>query len=85
MSNVIPLAPRLKPGRASTADAEERAALAAELIDLIERVRELTEHVAGLPGPALQVQQTAQHLLDAGTALERAVDSLTEGGEWVPF
>jgi hypothetical protein len=85
MSNVIPLAPRLKQGRPPAAEAEERAALAADLIDLIERVRELTEHVAGLPGPALQIQQTAQQLLDAGTALERAVDSLTEGGEWVPF
>ena len=85
MSNVIPLAPRLKPGRSVAAEAEERATLAADLIDLIERVKELTEHVAGLPGPPLQIQQTAQQLLDAGTALERAVDSLTEGGEWVPF
>lgn len=85
MSNVIPLAPRLKPGRSANADAEERAALAADLIELIERVRELTEHVADLPGSPMQIQQTAQQLLDAGTALERAVDSLTEGGEWVPF
>ena len=84
MSNVIPLAPRLKQGHPPAAEAE-RAALAADLIDLIERVRELTEHVAGLPGPPLQIQQTAQQLLDAGTAIERAVDSLTEGGEWVPF
>jgi hypothetical protein len=85
MSNVIPLAPRLKPGRSAHTEAEERAALAADLIELIERVRDLTEHVAGLPGSPLQIQQTAQQLLDAGTALERAVDSLTEGGEWVPF
>lgn len=85
MSNVIPLVPRLKQGRPPAAEAEERAALAADLIELIERVRELTEHVASLPGPPLQIQQTAQQLLDAGTALERAVDSLTEGGEWVPF
>ena len=85
MSNVIPLAPRLKQGRSSAVEVEERAALAAELIELIDRVRDLTDHVAGLPGPALQIQQTAQQLLDAGTALERAVDSLTEGGEWVPF
>ena len=85
MSNVIPLAPRLKKGRPSVIEAEERAALAADLIDLIERVREVTEQVAAFSGPALQVQQTAQHLLDSGTALERAVESLTEGGEWVPF
>ncbi len=85
MSNVIPLAPRLKQGRSTANEAEERAALAADLIDLIDRVREVTEHVAALSGPSLQVQQTAQHLLDAGTALERAVDTLTEGGEWVPF
>jgi hypothetical protein len=85
MSNVIPLAPRLKQGRSPAGEVEERAALAAELIELIDRVKDLTEHVAGLPGPALQIQLTAQQLLDAGTALERAVDSLTEGGEWVPF
>jgi len=85
MSNVIPLAPRLKQGQTPAAEAEERAALAADLIELIERVREVTEHVAGLPGPTIRIQQTAQQLLDAGTALERAVDSLTEGGEWVPF
>ncbi|MBB4038625.1 hypothetical protein GGR34_000254 [Microvirga flocculans] len=85
MSNVIFLAPRQKPEQPAAAEAEERAALAAELIGLIERVRELTEKAAALPGPTLQIQQTAQHLLDAGTALERAVDSLTEGGEWVPF
>ena len=54
MSNVIPLAPRLKPGLTPAAEAEERAALAAELIELIERVRDVTEHVAGLPGPALR-------------------------------
>jgi hypothetical protein len=85
MSNVIPLAPRLKQAKASASVVEERVALAAELIDLIERVRETTEHVAVLSGPSLEIQQTAQHLLDAGTALERAVESLTENGEWVPF
>ncbi|WP_243369456.1 hypothetical protein [Microvirga solisilvae] len=85
MSNIIPLAPRLKQAKAPASEAEERAALAADLIDLVERVREMTEHVAALSGPSLQIQQTAQHLLDAGTALERAVESLTENGEWVPF
>lgn len=85
MSNIIPLAPRLKQAQAPASAAEERAALAADLIDLVERVREMTEHVAGLSGPSLQIQQTAQQLLDAGTALERAVEALTENGEWVPF
>ncbi|MCG7393087.1 hypothetical protein MHY87_09235 [Microvirga sp. ACRRW] len=85
MSNIIPLAPRLKQARSTATEAEERATLAADLIDLIERVREMTEHVAALTGPSLQIQQTAQQLLDAGTSLERAVESLTENGEWVPF
>lgn len=85
MTNVIPLAPRLKQDRFAAAEAGERAALAADLVDLIGQVRELTERVASLSGPSLQVQQTAQQLLDASTALERAVDTLTEGGEWVPF
>ncbi|WP_091133085.1 hypothetical protein [Microvirga guangxiensis] len=85
MSNIIPLAPRLKQAKTTLSEVEERAALAADLIDLIERVREMTEHVAALPGPSMQIQQTAQHLLDAGTSLERAVETLTENGEWVPF
>ena len=84
MTNVIPLPSRLKKDR-SSADAEERAALAADLIAVIEQVREITERAVALSGPSLQIQQTAQHLLDASTALERAVDALTEGGEWVPF
>jgi len=85
MSNVIPLAPRLKRATSAASETEARAALAADLIDLIERVREMTGHVAALPGPSLRVQETAQQLLDAGTALERAVETLTENGEWVPF
>ncbi|HZH10506.1 MAG TPA: hypothetical protein VEZ24_09055 [Microvirga sp.] len=85
MSNIIPLAPRLKQAQASASEAEERAALVADLIELIERVREATENVAGLSGPSLRIQQTAQQLLDAGTALEQALESLTENGEWVPF
>jgi hypothetical protein len=44
-----------------------------------------TERVAALPRPSLQIEHTAQNLLDAGTALERAVEALTEDGEWVPF
>lgn len=85
MTNVIPFAPRLRQEQPAAAEAEERAALAADLIDLIERVRDVTEHVTALPGPSRHIEQTAQHLLDAATALERAVDTLTEGGEWVPF
>jgi hypothetical protein len=86
MSNVIPFS--LRPKRQAPAGAsadEERAALAADLIALIDQVRDLTGRVAALPGPTLQVEQTAQHLLDAATALECATDTLTEGGDWVPF
>ncbi|WP_230529907.1 hypothetical protein [Microvirga roseola] len=85
MTNVIPFAPRMKQGPSTAPEAEDRAALAADLIDLVERVREMTERAAALPGPSLQIEQTAQNLLDAGTALERAVEALTEDGEWVPF
>lgn len=86
MSNVIPFSSRSKQRTpaASTAE-EERAALAADLIALLDQVREVTGRVAALPGPRLQVEQTAQHLLDAATAVESATDALTEGGEWVPF
>ncbi|MCB5174987.1 MULTISPECIES: hypothetical protein [Microvirga] len=86
MSNVIPFSSRSRQQTpAATPAEEERAALAADLIEMIDRVRELTERVVALPGPGLQVEQTAQHLLDAATALECATEALTEGGEWVPF
>jgi len=84
MSNVIPFSSRVKQQQPA-AVAEERAALAADLIELIERVRDTIERAVVLPGPSLQVEQTAQHLLDAATALERATEALTDGGEWVPF
>jgi hypothetical protein len=86
MSNVIPFSARLKQRLpAATTAVEERAALAADLIELIDRVREATERAAALPGPSLQIEQSAQHLLDAATALEHAIDAVTEGGEWMPF
>jgi hypothetical protein len=86
MSNVIPFSSRKSRQRPADISAgEERAALAADLIDLIDRVREATARAAALPGPSLLVEQTAQHLLDAATALEQATDALTDGGEWVPF
>lgn len=86
MTNVIPFTARRKQEQpAVSPDDEERAALAATLIDLIAQVREVAERTTALTGPSLRVEQTAQHLLDAVTALECAVETLTEDGEWVPF
>lgn len=86
MTNVIPLSPRLKRNRADAAAmAEQRAALASDLIHLIEQVTEVTQRAASLAGPPIEVERAAQHLLDAVTALERGVDVLTDAGEWVPF
>jgi hypothetical protein len=86
MSNVIPFSSRKHRQQASDASAdEERAALAGALVDLMDRVREATARAAALSGPSLQIEQTAQHLLDAATSIEEAMDALTEGGEWVPF
>lgn len=86
MTNVIPFTARRKQEEpAMGPDDEERAALAAMLIDLIAQVREAAGQATALGGPALQVEQTAQHLLDAVTSLEGAVEALTEDGEWVPF
>jgi hypothetical protein len=86
MSNVIPFSSRKHRQHASDASAdEERAALAGALVDLMDRVREATARAAALSGPSLQIEQTAQHLLDAATSIEEAMEALTEGGEWVPF
>jgi hypothetical protein len=85
-SNVISLA-SLSRGRQIEADAQSRAraALVSELIELMDHIRHATDHTIALSGPPLQVQRTAQHLLDAMTALECAADILTEEGKWTPF
>lgn len=85
MSNVIPFAPRPNATATASSTAEDRAALAAALILLVEQVRDVTEQVAALSGPPLRIEQAAQNLLDACTSLEEALDALTEDGEWVPF
>jgi hypothetical protein len=86
MTNVIPLSSRLRRNRPEAPSvAEQRAALASDLIQLIEKVTDVTHRAATLSGPSLEVERSAQHLLDAITALERGVDVLTDDGEWVPF
>jgi Arc/MetJ family transcription regulator len=76
MSNVISLEDHPKAQAAGWASAREREAIAAELSDLMDRIRAAAARITGLPGEPLQVQQAAQHLLDAITAIERAADRL---------
>ncbi|MBM6594710.1 hypothetical protein [Microvirga pudoricolor] len=86
MSNVITLSSHRKRAQPSPPSvAERRAAIASDLIHLIDQVRDVTERAASLSGPSVEIERSAQHLLDAITALERGVDALTDDGEWVPF
>jgi hypothetical protein len=85
MSNVIPFSSRKSSHAPAPSAEDERVALAADLIDLLDQVRDATARMAAFPGPSLHVERTAQHLLDAATSLEQAVDALTENGQWVPF
>lgn len=86
MTNVISLQGRLNVNPRGPEDQDRaRAAVVAELTELLERLRRSAEHAACLSGPTLQVQRSAQHILDAMTALERAADDLTNEGRWYPF
>jgi hypothetical protein len=85
MTNVVSLDCHKARRDDSALSGRDRAALAAGLVDLIERVRAATDRAAVLSGPPLQIEQTAQYLLDALSALEAAADALTDDGEWVPF
>lgn len=85
MTNVIPFtARRMQEQPAVSPDDEERAALAAALVDLIAQVRDVAGQTTALGAPALQMERTAQHLLDAVSALECAIEALAEDGEQVP-
>jgi hypothetical protein len=77
MSNVISLEDHPKAQATGWASARERDAIAAELTHLMDRIRAAAARIAALSGEPIQVQQTAQCLLDAITAMERAADRLT--------
>lgn len=78
MSNVIPFLRRTPAPRASVSDV---VAVADDLFALLEHLQATSARAASMGRPAREVERTVQNLLDAVTAVERALDCIGEGDE----
>jgi hypothetical protein len=87
MSNVVTLKPRGSEGfRTEPAVVgRETAALVSDLVDIVAGLKAASGRASMLSRPALEVEQTVQLLLDAMTSVERAAETLTDNGEYLPF
>ena len=81
MSNVLPFHPR-RP--AQTLARCEVVAVAADLLTLLDQLEDVSARAAAMGRPALEVERTVQHLLDAVSAVERALDCIGEGEQAAP-
>ncbi|WP_375462508.1 hypothetical protein [uncultured Methylobacterium sp.] len=81
MSNVLPF-------RAPTPVQQlarcEVVAVAGDLLTLLDRLEEVSARAAAMGRPALEVERTVQNLLDAVSAVERALDCIGEGEQAAP-
>ena len=78
MSTVVPFrkptpATRNRAGR-------DAAAVAADLLGVLDQLEALVERAAAMDRPPIEVERSVQHLLDAIGAVERASDTIGEGG-----
>lgn len=81
MSNVLPFRPR--PPVATLARCEV-VAVAGDLLALLEQLEDVSARAAGMGRPTLEVERTVQNLLDAVSAVERALDCIGEGEQVAP-
>ncbi|MFE1601699.1 hypothetical protein [Methylobacterium sp. ID0610] len=81
MSNVIPL--RVRP--APDVSARETAAVVSDLVAIAEQLHDIGARTATLGRPLTETERTVQMLLDAVTSVERALDAITDGGDYSPF
>ena len=81
MSNVVPF--RQRPPVAQLARCEV-VAVAGDLLTLLEQLEDVCARAAATGRPALEVERTVQHLLDAVSAVERALDCIGEGEQAEP-
>jgi hypothetical protein len=82
MTNVIPFAARAD---AAVAIARTTVSVVADLVSTVEQIREISERVLPLPYDAREVERTIQALLDAISAIEHAIEVLTQHGQRTPF
>ncbi len=82
MSNILPFRPR--PAVATLARCEV-VAVAGDLLVLLEQLEDVSARAAAMGRPAKEVERTVQHLLDAVSAVEHALDCIGEGEQVAPF
>lgn len=58
--------------------------MAGDLLDILEQLEGLSARAAAMGRPAMEVERTVQNVLDAVSAVERALDCIGEGGEAAP-
>jgi hypothetical protein len=78
MSNVVPF---LRRPPAPPAAVYDVVAVADDLFALLEQLEVVSARAASMGRPAREVERTVQNLLDAVTAVERALDCIGEGDE----
>ena len=81
MSNVVPLRAR----RAPETTAREAAAVVSDLVAIAEQLHDVGARTSALGRPQAETERSVQMLLDAVTAVERALDAITDGGDYTPF
>ncbi|AIQ88074.1 protein of unassigned function [Methylobacterium oryzae CBMB20] len=62
----------------------EVVTVAGDLLALLEQLEDVSARAAAMGRPALEVERTVQHLLDAVSAVERALDCIGEGEQSAP-
>lgn len=78
MSNVVPFLRRPPAPPPAVTDV---VAVADDLFALLEQLEAVSARAASMGRPAREVERTVQNLLDAVTAVERALDCIGEGDE----
>lgn len=81
MTNIVPFRPRPPVTRLARC---EVVTVAGDLLGLLEQLEDVSARAAAMGRPALEVERTVQHLLDAISAVERALDCIGEGEQSAP-
>lgn len=81
MSNVVPFRrPNILASRAGC----DVVAVADDLFAMLDQLQDIAARAALTDRPAVEIERTVQHLLDAVSDVERALDCIGEGSSAAP-